>query len=162
MGVRAAQIFLAIVIGCGTPLAMAQADEREHGSTDETSHEYHPNIIGIFVGGTDEGREQAVTLGVEYERRFNKSFGIGVFAEYIFGDADFWVYGVPFTYHTGQWTLYIGPGVEDGKHGSEFFTRIGGLYSFEVGSWEISPQVNLDLVDGNDVWVLGVVIGKGF
>jgi hypothetical protein len=162
MSVRVALMFLAAVIGCSTPLATGHANEDEHGDTHEATHEYHPNMLGVFVGVTDEGREEAITMGVEYERRLNKSFGIGLFAEYIFGDADFWVYGVPFTYHIRQWTLYIGPGVEDGKHGSEYFTRIGGQYSFEAGSWEISPQMNLDLVDGNEVWVLGVVIGKGF
>lgn len=162
MGVRAAHMLLAVVIGCGTPLAMAQADEREHGSTHESSHSYHPNFLGVFLGVTDEGREEAFTMGVEYERRLTKSFGVGVFAEHLFGDADFWVYGIPFAYHTGQWKIYAGPGIEDGKHGTEYYTRIGGEYAFEAGGLEISPQVRLDLVDGNDVWVLGFVIGKGY
>jgi hypothetical protein len=147
---------------CGFPVPVADAAVHEAGSAHEASHEFHRNTLGLFVGVTDEGREEAVTLGIEYERRLNKSFGIGLFAEYLFGDADFWVYGVPFTYHNRQWTFYIGPGVEDGKHGSEYFARIGGQYSFEAGSWEISPQMNVDFVDGEEVYVLGIVFGKGF
>jgi len=162
MGVRAAHMFLATVIGCSAPLAIVQAEEHEHGTAHEASHEYHPNLLGLFIGVTDEGREEALTIGVEYERRINKSFGIGVFAEHLFGDANFWVYGVPFAYHNGRWKLYIAPGVEDGKHGSEFLARIGGEYAFEAGSWEISPQINLDFVDSEEIWVLGVVFGKGF
>ena len=72
------------------------------------------------------------------------------------------MYGVPFAYHNGQWKLYIAPGVEDGKHGTEFVARIGGEYAFEAGSWEISPQINVDFVDNEEIWVLGVVIGKEF
>jgi hypothetical protein len=52
--------------------------------------------------------------------------------------------------------------VEDGEHGSESLVRLGGEYAFEFGAWEISPQLNVDFVDGDQVAVLGVSFGKGF
>lgn len=45
---------------------------------------------------------------------------------------------------------------------SESLLRLGGEYAYEVGEWEISPQLDWDFVDGEQVWVLGVVFGKGF
>lgn len=117
----------------------------------------------MFVGITSEQRREAgLAIGIEYERRLNKSFGIGLVAEHTFGDFNFWVYAVPFAYHTGRWKFYIAPGIEDGDHGSESLLRIGGEYAYEVGGWEVSPQLDWDFVDGEQVFVFGVVFGKGF
>ena len=112
---------------------------------------------------TNEGRnDNGLTLGIEYERRLSKSFGMGVLAEHSFGDLNFWVYAVPFAYHTGPWKFYIAPGVEDGDHGRNSLIRLGGEYAFMAGAWEISPQLDVDFVDGDQVLVLGVAFGKGF
>ncbi len=143
----------------------ACAEESEHASESihHAAHDHHPNFPGMFVGITSESRrEKGIALGIEYERRLNKSFGIGLVAEHTFGDLDFWVYAVPFAYHTGRWKFYIAPGIEDGDHGSESLLRIGGEYAYEVGEWEISPQLDWDLVDGEEAFVFGVVFGKGF
>ncbi len=154
--------FLLVLAICSAPVVSVHAGGHEGGSGDEAAHEFHPNMLGLFLGETFEGREEDFTFGLEYERRLNASFGIGVFAEHVTGDLDFWVYGLPFAYHSGPWKAYIAPGVEDGDHGSEFLLRVGGEYAFEAGEWEISPQLNLDFVDNEELWVLGVVIGKGF
>ena len=147
---------------CALPV-YAQTVEHESAAVHDEAHGFHPNFLGAFVGVTSESRrEKGVALGIEYERRLNKSFGIGLVAEYTFGDLDFWVYAVPFAYHTGRWKLYVAPGIEDGDHGTESLIRIGAEYAYEVGEWEISPQLDLDFVDGEEVWVLGVVFGKGF
>jgi hypothetical protein len=35
--------------------------------------------------------------------------------------------------------------------------------AFEMsGGWEIAPQLNVDFVDGEDVWVLGVLLARRF
>ena len=141
------------------------AEESEHESepVHHAAHDFHPNFLGIFVGISSESRrERGIALGIEYERRLNKSFGIGLVAEYTSGDLDFWVYAVPFAYHTGRWKLYVAPGIEDGDHGTESLIRIGAEYAYEVGGWEVSPQLDLDFVNGEEVFVLGVVFGKGF
>ena len=147
---------------CAAPVCVAGATGQEEGTAHRASHSHHPNMLGLFLGETFEGREEEFTVGLEYERRISRSFGIGAFAEYVSGNLDFWILGVPFAYHNGPWKLYVAPGVEDGDEGSEFLFRIGGEYGFAVGDWEISPQLNLDLVDSEEVWVLGIVIGKGF
>ncbi len=151
-----------LLIVFGAPPAFAQEGEHESSSDHESTHDFHRNFLALFVGVTDEGRDEALALGIEYERRLNESFGVGVVAEHAFGDLDFWVYAVPFAYHTGRWKLYIAPGVEDTDHGSESLIRLGVEYAYEVGSWEISPQLDVDFVDGEQVLVLGVTFGKGF
>jgi len=152
----------AIFILFGAPLALADAAEHDAEAAHEESHQYHLNVLGIFLGVTDEGREEAPTLGIEYARRINDSFGIGVIAEYAADDVELWVFAVPFVYYNGPWRLYAGPGVEDGDEGSEFLARIGVEYAFEVGAFEIAPQLNVDFVDGEEVWVAGLFFAKGF
>ena len=138
-------------------------EHEEHEAQHEEAHEHHANTLGLFLGRTFEGREDDFTMGLEYERRINESFGVGLLVEHVFGDLDFWIYGVPFALHKDAWKFYVAPAIEDGEHGSEFLARLGAEYAFELeGGWEISPQLNLDFVDSEEVWVLGVVIGKGF
>ncbi len=155
-------VLVLLFIVVGAPTAFAQAGEHESGSDHEATHDFHPNLLALFIGVTDVGRGEAVALGIGYERRLNESFGIGVLAEHSFGDLDFWVYAVPFVYHPGQWKFIVAPGVEDGAHGSESLVRLGVEYGYRVGAWEISPQLVVDFVDGDQVTVLGVTFGKGF
>ena len=81
--------------------------------------------------------------------------------ERVFGDLDFWIYGVPFFYHTGSWKFLLAPGIEDGDLGTEFLLRVGGEYAFRVEGWEIGPGADIDLIDGDQVLVVGVAIARG-
>jgi len=137
--------------------APALAEEPEH------HEELHSNYLALFIGLTSEDRrESGLALGIEYEYRLNRSFGIGVLAEHTFGDVDTTVYAMPFAYHSGRWKAYVGPGIEDGDLGNESLWRVGAEYAFEVGRWEVSPQLDIDFIDGDTALVLGVTIGKGF
>lgn len=132
---------------------------------DEARHGYHNNVVGVFGGITHEGRRNNdPALGLEYERRISQRLGIGAMVEYTFSDEEFWVFAIPFALHTGPWKLYLAPGVEDGgEHGSHSLLRLGVEYAFEFkGGWEIAPQIDLDLVDGEEVWVFGLVFARGF
>ena len=150
------------------PAVNAQTDDHdtaEHESTasHESEHEFHKNVVSFFAGAAHSGRDNGAALGVAYERFVSESFGIGVIVERTFGDGDFTVYAVPFGYRIDRWKFYVAPGIEDSDaHGSESLVRLGIEYAFEAGSWEISPQVAVDFVDGNEVLVLGFVFGKGF
>lgn len=125
---------------------------------------FHKNVAGVVLGITHAGRRKnGPALGLEYERRFSDSFGVGGVIEYTGGDADVWVAAIPFAYHVGHWKFYVAPGVEDGHHGTEELLRLGGEYAFELsGGWELAPQLNVDFVDGEDVWVFGVLFARGF
>jgi hypothetical protein len=135
----------------------------EHGEHAEGRH-HLKNAFGVFVGFTHEGRrENDPALGLEYVRRINESFSIGGTVEYTFSDHDFLVAVIPFAYYLGDWKFIAAPGVEDSDHGTEALFRLGAGYLFELPDhWEINPQVNVDFVDGDDVWVFGVSFGRSF
>ena len=156
-------IFASIILSsltCGE----VSSSEGAHG-LERAEHELHKNVFGVFAGVASAGRrEKGFALGLEYERRINESFGIGAVAEYTFDDGDFWVFAIPFAYHKNAWKFYVAPGMEKSSdHGTEGLVRLGAEYAIEIGSgWEISPQLNVDFVDGEDVWVLGALFAKGF
>jgi hypothetical protein len=140
------------------------SSEHEPASSHGNSHGSHKNVFSLFAGVTHAGRrENGAALGIAYERLLNKSFAIGVLAEHTFGDADFTVYAVPFAFRVNRWKFYVAPGIEDSDaHGTESLVRVAAEYAFVAGSWEISPQLAVDFVDGEEVLILGVVFGKGF
>ncbi len=144
--------------------AFGETGEHEPASGHETTHDYHKNLIGGFIGITGETRrENGATFGIGYVRRVTKTFSVAALVERTIGDLDFWVYAIPFAYNAGRWKFFVAPGIEDSDHhGSEFLIRVGGEYAFEVGSWEIAPQLSIDFVNGEELVVLGIAIGKGF
>lgn len=121
------------------------------------------HTLGVFVGDTTEGqRANGVTLGLEYEYRLNERFGIGAIAEHVWGDFNTNVYVLPVAAHYGPWKIYAGAGVEDGEHGSEPLFRVGIEYGFHTGGYEISPQIDVDFVGGEELVVFGIVIARPF
>jgi hypothetical protein len=125
--------------------------------------EHSENVLAAFVGIAREGpRDNGLALGVEYERRLGEQFGIGVLAEHTFGDIDTWVYAIPFAYHSQRWKFYLAPGTERSKHGNESLLRIGAERAFEIGSWEIAPQLDVDFVNSEQIYVVGVTLSKRF
>ena len=162
-------LFAALMVGL-TISATSQAEEHHGSATESHEHGYHKNTIGGFIGFTGEdnrggeGRERALTLGLEYERRFSESWGVALVAERAFGDLDFTVITVPLVYHRGPWEFVAGPGVEIPDHGheDEFLFRVGGVYAFKRGSYELKPGAGLDFVAGEVVFFAGFVIAYGF
>jgi hypothetical protein len=159
---RQSRILLTILLAMCVPLALAQTDEHESGSDHGETEELHKNFVGGFIGGANEGRNFGSVLGLVYERLLGESFGIGVVAEHTYGELDFAVLAVPFLYRPGRWRLFIAPGIEDSDVGTESLLRLGAGYAFEVGRLEVVPEFAVDFVNGEEVFVLGVVIAKGF
>jgi hypothetical protein len=153
-------VCLGVLLSLGVA-STASAQETGHGGH-ETGHAYHKNMVAGFFGFAFEGsRDEGVALGIEYERRLNATWGIGAIAEHTFGDFDTWVFAVPLAYHAGPWKFYGAPGIEDGEHGSESMFRLGVEYGFHRGNWEISPQLDIDFVDGEEILVIGLTFGRG-
>jgi hypothetical protein len=139
----------------------ASAQHSTHGAD---SH-FHRNLIGVFAGVTHEGRrENDAAFGIEYERRFDERFGSGLIVEHTFGDGDFWVVAVPLYMRAGRWRFAVAPGVEDSRdRDAEFLMRFMVGYDFRLGGgWDLAPGLMVDFVDGEDVWVAGLGLSKGF
>lgn len=173
MNVDKLRLFLVVLL---FQAGLTFAESSEHDDTAGAEH-FHRNMIAGFIGITGEDRrERALTLGVDYTRWVTQSFGIGFGAERAFGDLDFTVYTVPFSYRVGAWKLFAAPGWEDSDHtesvdhgeqaehagGTEFLMRAGVEYAFEVGRHEVSPKFMIDYVNDDVVLVGGVSIGFGF
>jgi hypothetical protein len=157
MNVQMRRLIVAILsFGIWSDVLLAESDESEGG--------YKANSAGVFVGVTGENRrENGFTLALTYERRFSESFGVGVEAERVFGDLEFWLATVPFAYHYKAWKLFAGPGIEmPDDADNEFLVRIGGEYAFEAGRWEIAPVLAVDFVDSETEVVAGLGFLYGF
>ena len=145
------------------PPAFADTNEHEAAVGHEAKHDFHRNLLSVFIGHTGETRrEHGNTLGIGYEWRVTKTFSVGALAERTYGDFDFRVYAVPIAYHAGRWKFFFAPGIEDSDHGSESLLRLGAEYAFEVGSWEIAPQLSIDFVGSEKLGIIGIALAKGF
>ncbi|MFW2404497.1 MAG: hypothetical protein ACN4GT_07005 [Gammaproteobacteria bacterium] len=147
-------------------LAFTMSSATFGNETEESAGEEETrNSIGIFVGITsEERREKGLALGIEGGHYFSESLAISGVLEYTFGDIDTLVGAIPLVYRMGEWRVYAGPGFEDGDatDGTEFLVRVGTEYGFEVGSIEIAPQLNVDFVDGDAVFVVGFLFARPF
>lgn len=146
-------------------LALTVIDGTVCASEDGHHAGYHRNYVAVFGGVTSKDRRKnAATIGIEYERRLSERYGLGFIYEHAYGDLDFNIYAIQFAFHSGPWKWYVAPGIEDAKRhpGNEFLLRVGVEYAFEMGTYELAPQFDVDYVDGDTVLVLGVTVGRGF
>ncbi|UCG67222.1 MAG: hypothetical protein JSW12_09655 [Deltaproteobacteria bacterium] len=118
----------------------------------------------LFVGDTHEHGEDGFTVGLTYEYRLNELFGIGGFAEYTGGHFDKWSAGVPlFMRPYGEFRFAFAPGFEHNHDEEEFLFRAGVAYEFKLSDpWVLVPELNVDFVDGEEVYVFGLAIGFGY
>ena len=151
----------AVVAFLGLVTAMGNVAAEESRASAHGHHDPH-STIGIFVGDTTERRRDGFTLGIEYEYRASRRLGIGLTAEHAGGDFDTNVFVLPVALHEGPWKLYAGPGVESGEEGEEPLLRVGVEYGLRVGEYEVSPQIDLDFVDGERLFVFGLVLSREF
>ena len=109
------------------------------------------NELGIFAGVTSGAGDVGPSLGLDYEYRLNRHFGIGGFIELTGADFRDGVIGVPFFWHVwGDLTLLAAPGVEieSDSSSASALLRLGGEYGFEMGKgWEVVPGLYFDFSD---------------
>jgi hypothetical protein len=148
--------FLFVLLIMFQSYAMAAQDNESLHAVD-----FEEDIVGVLIGGAREHRDDGAVLGLEYEHRFTENFGLGAIAEHTFGDFNTWVYALPFAYHQGHWKLYAAPGNERRKGENESMFRLGVEYGIHFEHWEVSPQVDLDFVGDEKVYILGVTFAKG-
>ena len=151
---------MAAALGAINPMAPVAASEV--GAHDEHSFHEPFHVVGVFIGDTTEDRraEEGLTLGVEYEYRATERFGVGFTAEHVAGDFNTNVFVLPLALHRGPWKVYAGPGIERADRGNETLLRLGAEYGFRWGEYEISPQVDVDFVDGERLFVIGLVFAR--
>jgi hypothetical protein len=163
-----------------------EAEHEEHGVSDgHGGRPHHLNDVAIFLGGTDEhGHPTEFTWGLDYKRRVAERWAVGGLFDYAGGLRNAIVAASVTWFPIGNLTLTAAPGIEfhRGRGSSEdcncphaltsddgggtgevdenatyFIFRVGVGWGIPIGnSYAIEPQVNLDLVEGEKVWVYGL------
>ena len=72
--------------------------------------------------------------------------------------------GVAVFVHPWRDLRFLVAGANEHRHGEdEFVVRVGAAYDILISSWTISPIVQADLLeDGEENWIYGLGIGRGF
>jgi hypothetical protein len=156
VGATGAALF-AVALLQTTGLAVTASESGEHKSQHQPHH-----VLGVFIGDTTESRREGLTLGLEYEYRVSQRLGLGATIEHVAGDFDADVYVLPIALHNGPWKVYAGPGLERGEEGDAPLLRLGAEYGFHMGKFEISPQLDVDFVEDETLFVIGVVFAYLF
>ena len=149
-------------------------------ANEDGNHESHfePNEVGLFFGGTVPLDEFAAghagyTLGIEYERRFNPTFGAMIIAEYVSEKHKRESLAATlFAYRIKQFRLAAGPGVEllekdeqggSTKESSYFLFATRATYNVHLRRFTLSPTIGLDFIgESKTNIVLGLALGYGF
>ena len=110
-------------------------------------------------------KESAFTIGVDYERRLTRLLGFGGVVEFADKRRDH-ILIATVDLHFGRFKLQTGPGFErregpDGTEGLGIF-RVGATYDYFFDRFSLSPVINVDFVEGEQVYVYGVNFGWGF
>ena len=162
-----------------------QAEQEDHVEAKGHGGRSHPkNDVAIFLGLTDEhGQALEPTLGFDYKRRIAHRWSFGGLFDYAGGDLRNAFFAASITWWpVGKFGLTAAPGIEihrgrgptvscgcGGSQNSEgpeedlfdederyFVLRLGVGWPFPIGeNYAIEPNVNIDLVDGEKVWVYG-------
>lgn len=132
---------------------------------DTESEEWKRNEVTCLLAYTGVRAGDGGTLGLGYERRFNRTLGVLIFGEYVFGESQVPVVGAGLTLHvTRELTLLLGGGVEFEDGEGEPLARLGASYAvYSRNNIRIAPVVYMDLVEGREaVLILGLEFGREF
>jgi hypothetical protein len=120
----------------------------------------------LFLGISSKESEAGFSVGLDYEYRLSRLFGIGALAEYTGADFRDGLLGVTFTWHAWQELKLVGaPSVEidPAERSDAFVFRLGGEYAIPVRSGiEIAPALYFDISSEDLTVVAGAGVAKGF
>jgi hypothetical protein len=124
---------------------------------------------GIFIGYTNANDEIHFTYGLEYEYKFNRTWGLGAVYEKIddahHGDGVTVTVAELFYHPLNNLRFGLGIGKEKigGEHPhSEDLYRLSASYEYHIGDFGLGPTLAVDFIDGEQAYVLGLAIVKPF
>lgn len=159
-----------MAVACVTMQAAAQEDAPPPPPDDSLTALSVPrrpwrNLASVVVGVTLQNEIEdgsGFTLGVEYERRLHKWYGVGALAEWTFGGPRDFVVGPAFTLHpTGP--IRVALAVAGGLEGSSWsiLYRMEFCYEFNVlENWVVAPSFAVDFGQGRRILFFGASLGR--
>lgn len=169
-----------LVLALAAASSAALGEEEGHGEAGPVHHgRDFKNEAAVFLGATEEeGHDSQFTWGFDYKRRVAERWAVGGLFDHAGGELRNSVLAglVFFWPGLGNLQLLAGPGVEvhEGRggegHGGEvdedetfFLFRLGIAYDIHIGEHlGLVPGLNLDLVDGEEIWVYGLALTYGW
>jgi hypothetical protein len=125
--------------------------------------------IGVFVGDTRLGGNSALTVGADYEYRWNATAGTGLLFEYARSGSltREYVFAIPFYAHPyGGLRLAFAPIYimedEDGDKVNRGAVRVGVAHAIEAGSFSVTAQSNFHFVSKQTHSIYSVGFGYNF
>jgi hypothetical protein len=140
-------------------------------SEESGHHEYPHHHAAIFAGAGFERegdhQEDGSALGLKYEVKWSEKWGIGVYAEQLFGSGHHrsWAAGIPVSFYASEsWRFFSGPGFELNSEKDKFLMRFGIAYEIPLNEhWSASPEILVDFIEGGaKTYVIGIAVGYGF
>jgi len=145
------------------------------------SHEFHRHHAALFLGITNgvlesghdedprdhaegEQRNNDFSVGVDYEYRILHNLGLGALVDYAPGDLRTTVFAAgAFIHPTGGLLVVAAPGFESHEGKRHALFRLGFGYEFDLADrFSMTPNFNIDFVNGRQIYVYGLGIGVGF
>jgi hypothetical protein len=158
-------LLVLLLLGTAQPFVRAAPAKTEAKEPPEWAEDGR-NELAVFVGLTDVAGDPGPSLGLDYEHRFTRLFGLGATAEYTAADLRDWLLAISFDWHVWkELKIYAAPGAEfERKDGSDSFVlRFGVEYGFDIGKkWEVAPALNFDFTSEDTAVVIGVGFGRKF
>ena len=156
----------------GNTLIYAQHLNEDHNP--EAHNHFSKHHIALFIGATTNFSHESTsyTIGLDYEYRFSKFLGLGLFGEYIVSEPEEILAGLAVYAHPFKGAkllaaplLVFSEGLHDTEHepgkAANFAFRIAAGYDFHIGNLSIGPVVNFD-IGATKAISYGLSIGFGF
>jgi len=141
-------------------------------ASEEAGHHQFPHHhVAIFAGAglerDGDHEEEGSALGLKYEVKWSQKWGIGVYAERLFGSGHnrSWAAGIPVSFYASEsWRFFSGPGFESSAEKDKFLMRFGIAYEISLNEhWSASPEILVDFIEGGaKTYVIGIAVGYGF
>ena len=140
------KVVIILFLSCAGMAAQAQESRTEAEDR---------NFLELFVGITHDDGDNEASLGLTYERKFER-FGTGVIVEITKSETREYIVALPLFWHPAEpWRAVFAIGAEINDGDQSFLSRVGGSYEIEFSGWSLSPEVNVDFVDDRAVLVFG-------
>jgi len=156
---------IVLLMPAGAQSARAAEDELSSGGVEEWTEE-GLNTLSLFVGAARWKGDHGFSLGLDYERRLSRRFGVGGLIEYTGQDFRAGIAVATCYWHAWRELKLMGSAGmeaerEDGSHA--FLLRVGVEYGFSMGKgFEVAPAVFYDYTHDAEAVVYGLGFAKKF
>ena len=116
--------------------------------------------ISLFLGASSNSEATAFTIGVDYQYRISRVFGVGAILDYAAGDIKSTLVAPALFLHVKDLSFTVAPGAEFSDDETTMALRLGAQYEFELSRFSISPGIFYDTERGGEhTWVYGLSFG---